>query len=190
MKNVNRPNYQRRHPLVLVNGLAEQSESWYCNVDAWRKHFDVHTPSFLVYDGIAIQRRIAAGQPIDVDYLVEQLHLYVESFVQRSPVFLVANSLGGKIAVEFTTRYPELVSRLVLLCPSWKRWGTAKTAKPGTVILHARADDIVPFTDSEELVRNSGLPASALIEVGTDHWLGDPASLAKMVEMCERSATS
>ncbi len=105
-------------PLVLVNGLAEQNESWYCNVDAWRKDFDVHTPNLLVYDGIAIQRRIVAGHAIDVDYLVEQLRLYVEEFVQRSPVFLVANSLGGKIAVEFTARYPELVSRLVLLCPS------------------------------------------------------------------------
>jgi pimeloyl-ACP methyl ester carboxylesterase len=30
----------------------------------------------------------------------------------------VANSLGGKVAVEFAARYPELVSRLVLLCPS------------------------------------------------------------------------
>jgi hypothetical protein len=29
----------------------------------------------------------------------------------------------------------------------------------------------VPFADSEELVRNSGLPASALIEVGNDQIL-------------------
>jgi hypothetical protein len=45
------------------------------------------------------------------------------------------------------------------------------TAKPGTVILHSRADDVVPFADSDELVRYSALPASALIEVGKDHWL-------------------
>ena len=30
---------------------------------------------------------------------------------------------------------------LVLLCPAWKRWGTATTVKPGAVILHSRADD-------------------------------------------------
>jgi len=34
------------------------------------------------------------------------------------------------------------------------------------VILHSRADDVVPFSDSEELVRNNDLPAKALIEVG------------------------
>ena len=39
-----------------------------------------------------------------------------------------------------------------------ERWGTAKTVKPGTVILHSQADDVIPFADSEELVRNSGLP--------------------------------
>jgi hypothetical protein len=52
--------------------------------------------------------------------------------------------------------------------------------KPGTVILHSRADDVLPFADSEELVRTSGLPATALIEVGTDHRLADPESLEAM----------
>jgi hypothetical protein len=51
-----------------------------------------------------------------------------------------------------------------------------RTVKPGTVILHSRADDVVPFSDSEELVRNSGLPASALVEVGQDHRLAAPAA--------------
>jgi hypothetical protein len=42
------------------------------------------------------------------------------------------------------------------------------------VILHSRADDVVPFADSEELLRNSGLPATALVGVGNDHRLADP----------------
>jgi hypothetical protein len=56
--------------------------------------------------------------------------------------------------------------------------------KPNTVILHCRADDVVPFADSEELVRNSGLPGYTLIEVGNDHRLADPESLATMLEAC------
>src|SRR5439155_18819891 len=75
-------------------------------------------------------------------------------------------------------------AKIVLLCPAWKRHGTARTVKPGTVILHSRADDVVPFADSEELVRNSGLPASALVEVGTDHRLADPEPLRRMMEAC------
>ena len=76
-------------------------------------------------------------------------------------------------------------ARLVLLCPAWKNHGSTRAVKPGTVILHSRADDVVPFADSEELVRNSGLPASALIEVGDDHRLADPEPLAAMLKACE-----
>jgi hypothetical protein len=79
---------------------------------------------------------------------------------------------------------------LVLFCPAWKRWGTATTVKPGTVILHSKADDIVPFLNSVELVRNSGLPESALIVVGTEHRLADEESLKKMVEAVERAVVA
>ena len=65
-----------------------------------------------------------------------------------------------------------------------KKFGAAKMVKPGTVILHSRGDDVIPFADSEELVKNSGLPASALIEVGTDHRLADPEPLAAMLREC------
>lgn len=110
--------YARRRPLVLINGLAEQPESWYCNVGVWREAFDVHTPNLLAYDGTALQRRIEAGDPIDIDYLVGRLHDYLDGFVQSHPCHLIANSLGGKIAVEYAIRHPEHVDRLVLLCPS------------------------------------------------------------------------
>jgi len=76
---------------------------------------------------------------------------------------------------------------LVLLCPAWKNWGTATTVKQNTIILHSRADDVIPFEDSEELIRNSGLSSSALIEIGSDHRLADPEPLAKMLEACERA---
>jgi hypothetical protein len=70
-------------------------------------------------------------------------------------------------------------ARLVLLCPAWKKRGTARTVKASAVILHSGADDVVPFSHSEELGRNSGLPAGALIEVGSDHRLADAEPLAK-----------
>jgi pimeloyl-ACP methyl ester carboxylesterase len=110
--------YGRKPALVLVNGLAEQAETWFRNLRSWRRHFEVHTPNVLAYDGAALHRRIDAGLPIDVDYLVGQLYTYLDSFVQAPPYFLLGNSMGGKVAVEFAVRYPALVARLVLLCPS------------------------------------------------------------------------
>jgi hypothetical protein len=78
----------------------------------------------------------------------------------------------------------------VLLCPAWKKHGTAKTVRKETTILHSRADDVVPFADSEELVRTSGLPASTLIEVGSDHRLADPEALAAMLQACTDAAAA
>ena len=110
--------YGRRQPLVLLNGLAEQAESWFKNRRYWARYFDVYAPNILVYDGGAIHERLASGLAITVDYLVEQLHTYLTQFVQTPPYHLVASSLGGKVAVEFAVKYPDLVSRIVLLCPS------------------------------------------------------------------------
>jgi pimeloyl-ACP methyl ester carboxylesterase len=110
--------YARRQPLILINGLAEQAESWFRNHWFWRRYFDVHMPNILAYQGAALHRRIDEGLPITVDYLVDQLHLYLQSFVQSPPYHLVAASLGGKVAIEYAVRYPEQVSRIVLLCPS------------------------------------------------------------------------
>jgi pimeloyl-ACP methyl ester carboxylesterase len=112
------PAYARKPPLVLINGLAEQAESWFRNADAWRHLFDVHQPNILAYDGPSLHRRIAAGLPIDVGYLVEQLHHYLDGFVQRPPYHLAGSSTGGKVAVEYALRHPGQVSRLVLLGPS------------------------------------------------------------------------
>jgi hypothetical protein len=75
-------------------------------------------------------------------------------------------------------------ARLVLLCPAWKRWGLARTIRAETRVLHSPADDVIPFSDSEELVRNSGLPSSILLSVGTDHRLADPEPLQAMLDSC------
>jgi pimeloyl-ACP methyl ester carboxylesterase len=107
--------YRRRPALVLMNGLAEQAETWFRNVAAWQPHFDLHQPNIIAYEGDFLHRRIDEGLPIDVPYLVEQLHHYLEAFVQSPPYHLAGSSTGGKIIVEYALRYPELVSRLVLL---------------------------------------------------------------------------
>jgi hypothetical protein len=59
-------------------------------------------------------------------------------------------------------------------------------SKLGTVILLSRADEVVPFADSEELASNS---RATLIEVGTDHRLADPEPLVAMLKACERAAS-
>ena len=103
---------------------------------------------------------------------------------RHRPDVVVGSSRGGAVAMNIDVG----TTPLVLMCPAWKRFGTVRTVKPGTVILHSGADEVVPFLDSVELVRNSGLPSESLIVVGHEHRLADPESLKVMVEACEREA--
>lgn len=102
-------------------------------------------------------------------------------FDKHQPDVVVGSSRGGAVAMNINCGS----AKLVLLCPAWKNWGMARTVKPGTVILHSRADDVILFANSEELVRNSSLPTSALIEVGNDHRLADLEPLEMMLGACD-----
>src|SRR5947209_16167575 len=103
-------------------------------------------------------------------------------FDKHQPAEVVGSSRGSA-----STNIDSGEAKLVLLCPAWRKYGTARTVEPGTVILHSRADDVVPFGGSEELVSNTGRPASVLIEVGDDHRLADPEPLAAMLRGSEGS---
>ena len=118
----------------------------------------------------------------DEDFEVA-LRIAQAEYDRHRPDVVVGSSRGGAVAMNLDSGDTPLV----LLCPAWKKYGTVKTLKPGTTILHSRADDVVPFADSGELVRTSGLPASALVAVGNDHRLADPEPLAAMLRACERA---
>jgi abhydrolase domain-containing protein 6 len=113
-----RDTYFRTSPLILINGLAEQGESWYRNREVWQRHFNVHAPGVLVYDGPMMQQRLNSREPISVRFLKDRLAEYLDKFVQTPPYHLVASSLGGQIAIEYASQHPDKVDRLVLLCPS------------------------------------------------------------------------
>ncbi len=103
-------------------------------------------------------------------------------FDKHQPDVIVGSSRGGAVALNIESGETPLV----LLCPAWKNWGTARTLKAKSVILHSRADDVIPFGDSEELVASNGLSPKTLIEIGNDHRLADPEPLKAMLDACEQ----
>ena len=133
-------------------------------------------PTFLAQHGHEV-----INPKLPDDDFEEAVRIAQSEFDKHQPDVVVGSSRGGAVAMNIDSGQ----AKLVLLCPAWKKYGTANSLKPGTVILHSRADDVVPFGDSEELVRNSGLPPSALIEVGDDHRLADPEPLATLLRECE-----
>ena len=134
-------------------------------------------PSHLIRHGHEV-----INPALDDDDWIAALRTAQAEFDRHRPDVVVGSSRGGALAMNLDAGETPLV----LLCPAWKRWGVAKTVKPGTAILHAEADDVIPIDDSRELVRASGLSGSALVVVGTDHRLADLAPLAAMLAACER----
>jgi hypothetical protein len=114
------------------------------------------------------------------DDFAEAVRIAQAAIDAHRPDVIVGSSRGGAVAMNVRAD----TTPLVLLCPAWRKYGTAKAVKPGTVVLHSRADDVIPFADSEELVGASGLPDTALIEVGHDHRLADPEPLSAMLAAC------
>jgi fermentation-respiration switch protein FrsA (DUF1100 family) len=114
---------------------------------------------------------------LDHDDFEAALQTAQVAFDRHQSDVVVGSSRGGAVAMNLKSG----PARLVLLCPAWKKWGQAQTVKPRTTILHSRADDVVPFEDSLDLISKSGLPKSALIEVGQDHRLADPEPLEALL---------
>ena len=133
-------------------------------------------PQYLAQHGHQV-----VNPALDDDDFEAALRTAQAEFDRRQPDVIVGSSRGGALAMNLDSGDTPIV----LLCPAWKKYGTARKTKSNTTILHSRADDVVPFVDSEELVSNSRLPDSALIEVGNDHRLADPEPLAAMLRACE-----
>lgn len=139
----------------------------------WRSVPGGVKPTYLAQHGHEV---INPALP-DEDF-AEALRVAQAEYDKHQPDVIVGSSRGGALAMNLDSGETPLV----LLCPAWKKYGTARTVKPDTVILHSKADDVIPFADSEELVRNSGLPAYILVETGNDHRLADAESLDLMLE--------
>jgi hypothetical protein len=135
-------------------------------------------PTYLVDHGHEV-----LNPALPDDDFVAAVRIAQSEFDRHRPSVIVGSSRGGAVAMNVQSGDTPLV----LLCPAWKRWGMVKKVKPRTVILHSRADDVIPYAESEELIQNSGLAASALIEVGADHRLADPEPLKAMLAACEQA---
>src|SRR5436305_14587796 len=91
----------------------------------WRSVPGGVKPSFLSRHGLEV---INPALP-DEDF-AEAVRIAQAACDHHRPDVVVGSSRGGAVAMNVRTGG----ARLVLLCPAWTRWGTARTVPPGTVI--------------------------------------------------------
>jgi alpha-beta hydrolase superfamily lysophospholipase len=164
----------------LKNAETEQTVATVLFLHGWTSTPGGVKPTYLAQNGHTVLNPALPDQDFAGSVRIAQTE-----FDTHRPGVVVGSSRGGAVAMNI---YSEGAA-LVLLCPAWKKWGTATTIKPGTVILHSEADDVVPISDSRELLFRSGLCDTSLIVVGNDHRLADPEPLAAMLKAVESASS-
>jgi pimeloyl-ACP methyl ester carboxylesterase len=109
-------------PLVLLHGSGSNALMWTPDVAAWSERFRVYAVDLIGEAGLSAPARpplVSGAYPLWFGDVLDALG------VARASV--VAVSLGGWLALDFATRHPERVARLVLLTPA----GVAKAKIAG-----------------------------------------------------------
>lgn len=98
-------------PVLLIHGLGVGKHIWSQLTAEASKLFTIYAPDL---PGFGCSD--APDLPYGVSFYVAFLEKFMDSLgLERAA--LVGSSMGGRIAVAFAAKYPERVSRLVLLAP-------------------------------------------------------------------------
>ncbi len=95
-------------PLVLLHGLFGSADNW----GSIAKHFSQH------YQVISVDLRNHGRSPHSDSQTYAEMAddlLEVLNILGLAKIHLLGHSLGGKVAMQFATQYPEKVSKLIVV---------------------------------------------------------------------------
>jgi pimeloyl-ACP methyl ester carboxylesterase len=101
---------ESKPPLLLVHGTRDHARSWDFVAQRLLDRFCVYAPDLRGHG----DSEWALGGHYSVSAFVADLAKMVE-VIDRGPVALVAHSLGGRIALDYTAAYPDSVTKLVAI---------------------------------------------------------------------------
>jgi len=96
-------------PLVVIHGGSDGSRAWLQNAIELSQHYTVYVPDLPGF---------GRSQPIDSDYYIPELVEFVDEFSHNlglKSFYLMGHSLGGGIALSYALKFPQKVTKLVLV---------------------------------------------------------------------------
>ncbi len=98
--------------LILLHGSCSNSASWLGEISMLSTMFHVLAVDIIGEAGNSAENRPDLNQDSYADWLKEVL----EAFAIKKAVF-IGNSLGSWMALKFSVKYPDCVSKLILIAP-------------------------------------------------------------------------
>ncbi|MBZ5724316.1 MAG: alpha/beta hydrolase [Acidobacteriia bacterium] len=95
-------------PMILIPGLSSSGETWDTTVAHYKDRFECHV---LTVAGFAGVPRVPAPM---LDKVRDGLAAYIRKNKLGKPV-IVGHSLGGFVALDFASKYPELAGKIVIV---------------------------------------------------------------------------
>ncbi|WP_260288940.1 alpha/beta fold hydrolase [Peribacillus aracenensis] len=120
------------HPVVLLTGGADV-RNWTFVAPLLAKHYKV-----IAFDGRGTGK---SPSPIEDVNHVEDLSSLLDH-LEINQTTLIGHSMGGQIATEFALKYPEKVSKLILLAPGLSGFIYSKEFEGSMKKIHEAAPDI------------------------------------------------
>ena len=99
-------------PVVLLHGALANSATWMEDVLLWAHRFRVFAIDVIGEPGLSAPSRPPLSSEAYVSWLDD-----VMSALSLEHASYVGMSLGGWLALDYATRRPERVDRMVLVCP-------------------------------------------------------------------------
>ncbi len=100
-------------PLILLHGSGMNSVMWLRDINEYSKTYRVYAIDMLGEPGKSYENRPSLSGSCYPEWLKE---VFENLSVERANI--IGISLGAWLAIKFSVYYPEMVAKLVLLCPS------------------------------------------------------------------------
>jgi pimeloyl-ACP methyl ester carboxylesterase len=95
-------------PMILIPGLSSGGETWDSTVAHYKDRFECHVLTVAGFNGVP---RVPAPM---LDTVRDSVATYIRDKKLAKPV-IVGHSLGGFLALELGSKYPDLVGPLVIV---------------------------------------------------------------------------
>ena len=155
-------------PMILIPGLACPGAVWDSTVARFSNQYECHIISIAGFGGTPAQ----PGEGLLLERVRNELASYIRDHALSQPV-LVGHSLGGFVALDLASQYPDLVGALIVvdgapfLTGLMRPGATAADAKASALSMRQYIDSL-----NDEAYRQSirsGAPTRSMVESERDH---------------------